>query len=374
MYEDFRKLLDDLKNNWDSIKSRIQFASVRFFYCQEFISEILFNRNFDNLPKTEFINYANAFAYYESDRKKIKIKYGEKVKEVELPYKELVNYIENPDSIINVDYSNQKLELDPNIISETDVAFNEFIKKRPKTTDGDILGVKGFKKVKSNIFDIKLVKSSYNNLVRINISLDFPLKNNNFKTLRTEDLNDKNNLKSFDDSLLINSIGVSTVLTYRNNGNFYFYMKPRKGKLGVFNNMLSSVSGVVEPPKNTLTELTGFVADEIIRELHEETGLSIDEINKNPQFQIIPLAFTRELTRGGKPQFFFMIMIDKVSEKEFKRMFKKSQGKEEFKDDWVNNIKSYDDFISPEFSTNLIYAYQYIRMAQKKNTEVLELD
>lgn len=374
MYNDVKELLNDLNNNWPLIKSRIQFATVKYFYSESFISELLFNRNFENLPKTEFINYANAFTYYKSDRKKISIKYGEYIKEIELPYKELVNYIENPESKIDVVYSNKIYQLDINLLDETDLAFNAFINERPNTTDGNILGVKGFERLDSNLYKIKLVKSSYHNLVRTNITLDFPLKSNNFKSLRTNDLDEKNNLKSFGDSALINSIGVSTVLTYHHKGSFYFYMKPRKGKLGVFNNMLGSVSGVVEPPENSLTELTSYVSNEVMRELHEETGLSITEIKKNPQFQIIPLAFTRELTRGGKPQFFFMVIINKISEKNFKKIFKDSQGKEEFKDDWFNNIKSYDDFISPEFCTNLIYAYQYIRTVQKKDIEILELD
>lgn len=137
--------------------------------------------------------------------------------------------------------------------------------------------------------------------------------------------------------------------------------------------MLSSISGTIEPPVDTITELTDFAAQEVIRELHEETGLSESDIKSNPSFQIIPLAFTRELTRGGKPQFFFLIMMNKISEKELQKIFKKSDGKKEFKADWISNIKSYDDLISPEFCTNLIYAYQHIQKEQKKDIEAIDL-
>jgi len=373
MYGDIRQFLDDIKNNWKNIKDRIQFASNRFFYKNEFINELIFNKNFENLPKDEFINYKFAYKYYAKNRKKISLKYKGVEKKVDIPYYEIINYIKSPNTKISFNYPIPNYTLSEDITNETEIAFNKFITQRPKTQDNEVLRIKSIKKEQNEQFHFNLEKTTYFELIRTNLTLDFPLKTDNFNTLRIEDLDDNNNLKHFNDSCLINSIGVSTVLTYHKNGSFYFYMKPRKGKLGIFNNMLASISGVVEPPKKN-QELTDYVSKELIRELHEETGLEINEITNNPQFKIIPLAFTRELTRGGKPQFFFLIIINEVSEKDFRNIFKKSDAKDEFKDDWFTNIKSFDDFISPEFTTNLLYALQYIKNKEKIKSNTLDLN
>ena len=65
MYEDFRKIFDDIRNNWSAVSERFQFASSKYFYRESFIGLLLFNRTFSNLPKTGFIDYNLAFQYYE---------------------------------------------------------------------------------------------------------------------------------------------------------------------------------------------------------------------------------------------------------------------------------------------------------------------
>ncbi len=376
MYNDIRKVLDDIKNNWKNFKDRILYASSKFFYKSEFINELIFNQSFSNLPKSEFIDYNRSYKYYESNRKKITIQRNGVVKEIEIPYQELVNFNLTPEVKIHLNAPIAEYVLNDELLSVTDKAFTEFITQRPKTTNGNVLRVNKLVKENTNQFKINLEKANYFEVVRTNLTLDFPLKHDNFSSLRIEDLDSKNELKPFNDSCLTNPLGVSTVLTYHKNGSFYYYMKPRKGDLGIFNNMLGSVSGVVEPPESIdeQFELTEYITKELLRELQEETGLESHIIENNPQYSIIPLAFTRELIRGGKPQYFYLIMIDQISEKEFSRIFKNSKGTEEFKNDWLSNINSYDNFISPEFTANLIYAKEYIQKRQKNKSNILNLD
>lgn len=376
MYGDFRKLFTDIKDNWKGIRQRIQYSNSKFFYKEEFISQLIFNRSFDNLPKDEFIDYSLAFKYYEANQKIILISRGGEGKKINIPYFELVNFIENPEYTLMTKGAIEDFKLDNQVMSETEVAFNSFISARPQTRNNKVLRVNALNILGTNVLEIELSKATYFDLIRTNLTLDFPMKSDNLSTLRVADLGDSNNLKPFNESILANSIGVSTVLTYHSKGDYYFYMKPRKGKLGVFNNMLGSISGVVEPPNDIFDVQDGLlphIKKEILRELAEETGLSIENISKNPSFDIVPLSFTRELTRGGKPQFFFLVVIQEISEKEFNKIFENSVGNEEFKNDWITNITSFDDCISPEFTTNLIYAKQYIQKKRKLLIEPVQL-
>ena len=76
---------------------------------------------------------------------------------------------------------------------------------------------------------------------------------------------------------------------------------------------------------------------------------------------------------GGKPQFFFLVLINKLKKREFKKIFKKSRAKEEFKDDLITNITSFRQVISPEYISNFLYALEYIQTQRKINTAVLRL-
>lgn len=145
---------------------------------------------------------------------------------------------------------------------------------------------------------------------------------------------------------------------------------PRRKTTGVFTDMLGIISGVVEPPADGVfleKTLEEYVEKEIRREFYQETGYAkymerrgLDETCVS----IFPLAFARELTRGGKPQFFFAINTPYIDEKEMADFFELSfNGQEEFYNDFRSRFVMYR--LSPETLSNLLFAYSYIQRKQK---------
>ncbi len=191
--------------------------------------------------------------------------------------------------------------------------------------------------------------------------------------MRIRDVTDDGQLRPFGESMLVNHCGVFSAVALYSEGTWYFHMMPRKKTLGVFGGMLSSVSGVVVPPKEPITELVGYMAEEVKREMWEETGLDANELHQSGRCSVIPLAFTRELARGGKPQFFFLTILHDITEKEFGRAFKSAEFKSEFRSDVFSNIKAIDEVVSPEFSTCLYYSLLYIQKRRKLPTDTLVL-
>lgn len=184
MYEDFRKLFTDIKDNWKGVRQRIQYSNSKFFYKEEFISQLIFNRSFDNLPKDEFIDYSLAFKYYEANKKTILISRGGEAKKINIPYFELVNFIENPECTLMTKGTIEDFKLDNQVMSETEVAFNSFISSRPQTRNNKVLRVNALNILSTNALEIELSKANYFDLVRTNLTLDFPMKSDNLSTLR----------------------------------------------------------------------------------------------------------------------------------------------------------------------------------------------
>ncbi len=100
MYQDIRQILTDVKENWHAVADRFQFAASKYFYNESFMSLLIFSRQFDKLPKTSFINYNLAFSYYHDNRRKIILERDGEQKEIEIPYSDIVNFIDFPDAKI----------------------------------------------------------------------------------------------------------------------------------------------------------------------------------------------------------------------------------------------------------------------------------
>lgn len=365
MYSDIRQFIEDIKNNWQAVSERFQFASSKFFYRESFVSLVLFNKSYQNLPKDGFINYAAAFLHYAKNHQKwTLVKDGEE-REIDVPYQDLVNFIDEPEAKIIIDGPIEEFVLDEQVRNDTDQAFEEFIQERPRTTNGPLLRLADLSKNDQNNYVAKLQRAGYFDSVRTNISLDHQLDSDTFRSMRIDELDDEGNLIPIGKSKMANGIGVSSVLAFQSQGVWYFHMQPRTSKLGVFTNMLSSVGGVAEPPAEPTTDLVEYLTKEIKRELQEETGLDIEEIQHHSRFNIVPLALTRELTRGGKPEFFFLTVMGELDEKEFSQVFRNAKWKGEFKTDFFSNISSFDDVLSPGFATNLMYALRYMQTRQK---------
>lgn len=373
MYADIRQIIDDVRNNWKAVSERYQYAKSRFFYHQDFISLLLFNRSHRQLPKTLFIDYNLAFQYYAADRKVLQLKYQGEDKSIELPYAEIINFIDQPGATIQVEDGVGQYRQSEEIINTTKGAFAAFMADRPKTTNGPALRMADLQAQDDGRYTARLEASGYYDEVRTALSLDYPLDNDLFETMRIKDMTDEGNLRPIGESLLVNTIGVFTAVMLYSDGNWYFHMMPRQNKLGVFGGMLSSVSGGVEPPPGPIDELVSYMTTEIKREFHEETGLDIRELEGSGRASVVPLAFTRELSRGGKPQFFYLTVLHDITEKEFGQAFKTAQWKSEFRNDLFSNIKAIDDVVSPEFSTALFYAITYLQKRRKLPVDPLVL-
>ena len=236
-------------------------------------------------------------------------------------------------------------------------------------TDNPILRLSSFTRHDNTRYDCKLERSTYYYQARTNLTIDYILDGEMTKTLRIIDLASDNNLRPLEDSILVNSIGVSAVVFFRKQGDLYFFMKYRKGTEGIFGNMFGTTSGVVTLPKGQpVTSLVDYVYNEMRREFYRETGFDEDR-DDLPIKDMKLLSFTRELMRGGKPQFFFLIEIDEINETQFRRKFRPSaEGLLEFHDNLYHNNK-YSAVLSPEFATNIIYALQFFQNQEKLKTD-----
>lgn len=374
MYEDIRSLAKDIKSNWKFVAERFQYAKSKFFYSEEFISLLLFKRSYKKLPKTEFINYNLAFSYYPQSKKQLTIARKSKPKSITIPYCELVNFIKEPNAKIAVQAGMGQYNLPAEITNLTNTVFEKFLADRPNTTNGKVLRLADFSQVGAGTYSAKLQTANYFDSVRSNLTLDHYLDGDFFTTLRLKELGKDNALPELNRSALANHIGVSTVLGFQSKGSWYFHMLPRAEKLGVFTGMLASVGGVAIPPKETPVDLAEYLASELKRELQEETGLNVAQLEQQNSLVTVPLVLLRELSRGGKPQMMFLTVLGEMDDKEFEKAFSNAEWKSEFKSDAFSNVKSLNDVVSPEFSTNLLYALQYIKMRQKLPTDPLVLE
>lgn len=354
-----------------------RYCERRFFYFRSFVNKLIQKNISRPLPDGRFINYALALrnGFYAKDVAAVKLKFFNKTVDYQMPYKIIHNYITDPESriLIKGGDSSERFVMDAKIKSLTDPVLNEFLSLKPNTTDGPALRMKSLSVLEDGNLQCELQNASYFDQVRTNLTLDVPL---NFEdTIRIIDLGEQNSLKEFSDSIMANTIGVSAVWftecpNVDKDNRLRFFLMPRRKTTGVFTDMLGIISGVVEPPADGVfleKTLEEYVEKEIRREFYQETGYAkymerrgLDETCVS----IFPLAFARELTRGGKPQFFFAINTPYIDEKEMADFFELSfNGQEEFYNDFRSRFVMYR--LSPETLSNLLFAYSYIQRKQK---------
>jgi nucleoside phosphorylase len=363
---------------YSDVISYVNEHKIKYFYPEDLIKLFLSIHDFkEKKGNTKFIKYDNAYKYYSGDRAVFCLVNGEDSNFVEIPYKEEINFIKNPETLMTVEREIAPYKMPEDIFSLTEGNLKSYLEANSKTTDGSILRIASLEKRGVSKYICKLEASSYFYQVRTNLTLDYPLKDPlkkyHERPLRLLDSTKNSRLPDFDKSIMVNSIGVSAVLYYRNpsSGERAFFLKPRKGErietkddknkesaigVGVFQNMLGIVSGVAEvPASGRITDIVQYAESEIFKELIRETGYS------NDQKPIIkPLAFVRELARGGKPQFFFLIEIPYINDKDFRKKFRESiEGLEEFVDGKSNKRLDFKQMLSPEAAANLLYALSY---------------
>ncbi|MBR4119584.1 MAG: hypothetical protein IKK64_05830 [Bacteroidales bacterium] len=349
-----------------------RYIKYRFFYPDSLVKEILSNNINKNLPDSEFIDYSLAIRnnYYEKDVMTLSINREGEIQQVQLPYKEIINYIQAgaTPQIEVVTKDLEQFQLSQKLVEATEGVLADFISTKKNPYDSPTLRIKSLVKQEKG-FKCELQKASYYDQVRTNLTLDVPIvAEGSEDSMRVRDLSHNQCLKPFEESIMANTIGVSGIwYTQRSSigrhDRIHFFLKPRKKGVGVFSSMLGTTSGVVVPPSKPIASLEEYLIQEMRREFYEETGFKrymADHNISEEEVQIIPLAFTRELLRGGKPQFFFIIKTPPISNRKWHKYFSKSfNGKEEFYDTPLSNTPIYK--LSPETQTNLLYAYAYLQ-------------
>lgn len=353
-----------------------EYTRHTFFYPLSFAAKILQKNVFEPLGESQFINYAAALSkdFYSNDVAQVKLKIGKNIKQLDLPYKEIIDYIAHPDTrtVIKGGKIESRFDLGERYMALTQPNFDEFLRERPKTTNGPALRLKSLTSTGENAYECVLQRAGYHDQVRTNLTLDLPIGLG--MSMRTEDLSASKQLRPLEESVLANTIGVSAIwVTPCRKGDkksrHQVFLRPRRKQTGVYYDMLGTVSGVVEVPDNdtfACETLEEYASSEIIREFYQETGYKQYLDSKSlPEtvVQVVPLMFVRELIRGGKPQFFFLIVTPEISESELTPFFNHSyNGTEEFRSNIDARMINYR--LSPETQTNLIYALRYIQRFQ----------
>lgn len=189
-------------------------------------------------------------------------------------------------------------------------------------------------KIRKAIPHYELQCAFYYDQVGSNLSLDYKLPTSlvvngkNCSTVREWDLLQSqmpnSDLPSFEKSKLANTIGVTIGVSAKTkNGKKVILKRKRSSKVAVYANMWSNPFGFAlalenDYPLNTELKIEDLIRRDYNHEFATELGLEYSDFNP-PQ----PIAFCRDLLRGGKPQFFleaesrisFENLRDKINDK-----------------------------------------------------------
>lgn len=382
----YKKILDRKLRSKVMSKSRLLVDC--FFHSQKTINRILINECNAPIYSDEFIDYsiAKKNGYYQGDRHIFNLKVKNKIETVELPYKELVDFLKN-ESTIRLDTTDfdKPFQLPDDLLEKTQSAFDCFKSKRMLKTNDNTVRIAGFteKNDVANEFVCKVQRATYYDQVHTNLTLDRLFSGIEENSVRSLDLGHNNSLRPFEESIMANTLGVSAIWVMEDKTKssrekrLKYYLMPRSRKTGVYNGMLSSLGGVAQiPDGDTFKECTleKYAEEEMRREFIEESG--VDHLIKTGKLKdsdinITPLAFVRDLIRGGKPQFFFLISTPDIKNKDLINAFRNSfNGTEEFNRNTLSHIRKMN--LSPETFCNLLYALKWIQ--KNKKTNFIDLD
>ena len=190
---------------------------------------------------------------------------------------------------------------------------------------------------------IEIEKATYFDQIATNLSLDYSLSKNDATsigatTLRQWDINQSNTKKGtlpiLSKSRLANTIGIAVGITATNKrGEKVILIRKRTSNVAVAAKMLTlpfsfslnmDTKGLIIGNESTIFDL---IKSDFRHEQSEELGLEPGQMDFE---KVNPLLLCRELSRGGKPQFFFEIKLD-IPFEDLKRQIKENAGsKKEF--------------------------------------------
>jgi len=378
------ELFPKLVNLYRRISLRVISSHTAVLFNQRFhdetsLMQLLSRQSTTDFPRSKFIDYSIVVRnnYYPGESISINTRIDGNISPMTFPYKEVINYRTSPRRIeLAQKELTDQFQLSDRLLRETQNSFDTFVNERNVTTNDPSLRIKSLTQASDGTFTCQLQLATYYDQIRTNLTIDYLLDGLQEDTMRARDMGSGNTLVPFGKSILANTIGASAIwvmnqpASLKNRAKKYFYLLPRKNKTGIFNGMLGTVSGVVKAPTGNVfptASLEEYVAGEIRREFYEETGIDIllnKGIIQESDIEVIPLAFVRDLIRGGKPQFFYLIATKYIRPRLLEYAFKHSyNGKEEFDADALTHIPTFR--ISAETHLNFLYALSYIQARRR---------
>ena len=357
----------------------------KFFYSLEAVNQMARKHNFSHCEKSKYLKDTVLAEYYADSFTSSTVDEDGKRKILQLPYEEEIDFIKTPAATISIASMvvNKKYTLPRHLEEATQELLDTFNAER-KCTDDPHPRMSSFTQVGENQYECTIEEATYYQQIRTNLTLDYPITIKGIdgdSTLRAYDHSASKRLTDLSSSYLSNAIGVSAIWMMGKPGNRQVFLLPRKKRVGVFETKMGIPSGNVEMPANntfSTSSLVDFLKLDIAREFAEETGLcgkniDISKFSKPvpkptmiEHMEIIPLAFVRELLRGGKPQMFFLILTPDVPVCKLKRSFRKSLGTEEFDDSLLTSATP-----SSETMCNYLYAQKYLQ--KNRNTSFIAI-
>lgn len=391
-----------------ALRIRYETMMRRFFYSEKTVSELIFSFDDTKIRNDEFIRYRDVADgnVYPGSGIRMTVHRNKEERTFTLPYEEAVDFTLRPHIRIGTDGDIPVRYPDDGITERTRPGLDAYLKRNPATYNDRILCMKYLERTEDGNYRCGLTQSDFLDVVRTNLTLDYPLTGGFRETLRqTDSAQRPGTLPPLAASRMMNFIGVSAVWCMDcGSGSpetrYRYYLKCRQSGMSVYSDMLGTTSGYANPPKPASAEtaparketgdsagipdtrglasgdLLAYLCEEMKREFFEETGYDRYAAHKGLSLsderilKVIPLAFTRELARGGAPQFFFLILTPYITDKEFVKYFRQSvDGRNEFRDDTLSNLRNHP--LSPETLANLLYAYKY--MAHKEQLDFIRL-
>jgi hypothetical protein len=290
-----------------------------------------------------------------------------------LPYVEICNFVVSGIESIEIEKPIRDFELSSGL-KDRDVVFEKFMTQRNhRPRNGPIVGLKSmsFDRDKGKC---QLVHAGYFDQIKTNLTMDC-IAYRGSKSLRELESDATKKLPSIENSSAVNSIGIcgAVIATGKDGKKFIFLKKRNSNKNSVFGTGFGTCSSVlsgkdIDAAEDLLQYSVSsmrqcFIREVMNNELATSDGIYESEASKKvlDEIKIIPLAITRELTRGGKPQFFLLIecgqsLLDYLEETN------KPKKERHFKNSGVpwGYLWGDADIITSETFTCLAYALSYL--------------
>lgn len=269
------------------------------------------------------------------------------------------HYFDNPERVSEMDYKlHQDYEIDPRLKEYQDRLIEYQKKLGRNLVNGQVTGVASYD-IKNNILGVRRI-GYYDAFSTNNSGMDVRFSSLLERDIRFDGVDHENirsvessdgNLRSFHESSLANVLGVGGVLITRDS---HLVLPQRRKDLGVSSlggKFGLSASGNVEWSMKALEELgiQKYMGQKMEKEADEELGLkgkmNISEmmlknmryyvetelgLDADTECQITPVAFTRDLVRGGLPQMFYILQT-KLSAREMPdRIIGATESKKEY--------------------------------------------